>query len=367
LKSNDVILAGLSGGVDSSVAAALLLEAGHRVIGVTMKIWDEKRDAAGKIPPGASHACFGPGEAAEIEEARHIARVLGIPFHVAEVAEEYHEYVLSYFREEYRRGRTPNPCIMCNQRIKFGYLLQRAREMGIPFTRFATGHYARTLVHPRTGRHCVAKGTDPRKDQSYFLGLLTQNQVALSLFPLGGMQKSRVREEARRLRLPAADKEESQDFIEGGDYSVLFDSPPGPGPILSTDGKILGQHRGIIHYTVGQRKGLGICGPDPLYVKSIDPQKNAIVVAPAGRLAVKGLVTGPMSWMAVEGIDGPTRARVKVRLTQGDAACTISPLPGGRVEAAFDEAQMFVSPGQAAVFYEDGMIMGGGVIEEGVG
>lgn len=355
------VLVGMSGGIDSSVAAALLAGAGHDVAGVSMEIWD--REASGKEIGQAKHGCYGPGESQDIEDAREIARILGIPFFTIDVRKEYHEHVIDYVKREYIGGRTPNPCAMCNHRIKFGYLLQKARESGIGFDFFATGHYVIKYQDEMHGRFGLRKASDRAKDQSYFLSFLEQHQLERTLFPLGTHHKSEVRELARKYRLPVAEKPESQDFVGKAGYSSLFEEPSLPGPILDLEGNVRGTHSGIIHYTIGQRKGLGISDRNPLYVLKIDRDKNAIIVGPQERLYSPGLTARDMNWIGIAGLESPQTVKAKIRSAHKEEEALISPLEGNRVDVQFRNPQMGPTPGQVVVFYEDDRVLGGGIIE----
>jgi tRNA-uridine 2-sulfurtransferase len=266
------IAVGMSGGVDSSTVLALLAEAGADVMGITMKIW---RPGASKLAL-AENTCYGPGKEGSIAASAAICASLGVPYRVVDLAREYEERVIDYFKREYRSGRTPNPCVVCNRDIKFGFLLEKARAEGFAFDYFATGHYAR--IETRNGIPMLRRAALEAKDQSYFMFRLSPATLASVLFPLGSLDKSRVREEARRLGLSVAAKTESQDFIAGG-YGTLFDEVT-PGDIVDESGAVVGRHRGIVHYTIGQRRGLGIStGPEALYVKALDAAGNRVIVA----------------------------------------------------------------------------------------
>ena len=358
--SMETIAVGMSGGVDSCVAAALLKEQGRRVMGVTMKLW------SGDAPnlPGVRGACYGPGEAEDIALAAEVARDLGIPFHILDLHDAYEREVLDFVRLEYACGRTPNPCVRCNHIVKFGGLVEAARRAGLEFSHFATGHYARVAYDEARGRWALRKGADPLKDQSYFLSGLSQDQLARALFPLGGMTKTRVREKARTLGLKTHNRPESQDFIEG-DIGNMLHIPSSPGPILDAAGHVLGEHKGISFYTVGQRKGLGLAAADPLYVLSIDGSRNALVVGPKALLSSAGLIARDVNWIALDGLSRPLRAGVRIRSTHREAAALLEPMGDGRVRVRFDEPQSAVAPGQAAVFYDGDWVLGGGIIEAG--
>ncbi|HAM36256.1 MAG TPA: tRNA 2-thiouridine(34) synthase MnmA [Elusimicrobia bacterium] len=357
-----VVAVGLSGGVDSAMAAQLLKSQGHELIGLTMQTWDGSVALGGQ--EGRS-GCYGPGEAQDIAAASDVARRLGIPHHVVALAPEYRAEVLDYFTEEYRQGRTPNPCVRCNQKVKFGLLVERARRAGIRFDLFATGHYAR--LERREGRCLLKRAADRRKDQSYFLARLSQEQLRGLLLPLGELTKAQVKAEAARLGWRhLADKPESQDFIECRDYGVLFSkSDSRPGPILDLSGRRVGEHRGIIHYTVGQRKGVGLSGGGrPLHVVRIDACSNTVFVGPKEALYHRRVAIREVVWPALEAPPlGPLRADVQVRQQHRPAPALITPgVEPGTATALCDEPQLSVTPGQTAVFYQDDGVLGAGTI-----
>lgn len=359
---NNVVAVGLSGGVDSSVAAYLLQKKGYRVIGLTMQIWDGSLPIADEGRSG----CYGPGEARDIEAARALAARLGIPHHVVPLAPEYATEVLDYFRGEYRAGRTPNPCVRCNRTMKFGLLLERARAMGIAFDHFATGHYAR-LETGVDGLPVLKRAVDQTKDQTYFLSRLTRQQLAGVQFPLGNLTKLEVKALAREIGwADVADKDESQNFIESKNYGVLFsDREQTPGPITDTQGKVLGQHRGIVNYTIGQRKGLGLGGTaDPLYVVRLDACANTVIVGSHSDLFSRRLVAAELNWIGQPATPlEPTRVCAKIRQQHTEAPATLCGIPNtDKVEVLFDEPQMSVTPGQVVVFYGDDLVLGSGII-----
>jgi len=351
------VLAAMSGGVDSSVAAALMVEQGHEVIGATMSVWSGET-----LPHGDRHSCYGPEEEDDIIDAQKVANVLNIPFFVLDLREVYRQEVLGYTRREYCSGRTPNPCVRCNRRIKFDYLVDEAHQTGLEFDYLAMGHYARVQYDEAAGRYLLKKAKDGNKDQSYFLNLLTQQQLKHSLFPLGGYTKDEVRAKAQSLKLDVADKPESQNFIAGG-YSVLFDTPNEPGPILDKQGNALGQHKGITHYTIGQRHGLGIAASNPLYVTGIDNQRNAVYVGTKDELYKDELTATDLNWIAQESLAKPIRVKAKIRYRHAEADAWLTPDAGDKVNVKFDEPQMSITPGQAVVFYRGEMVIGGGTIE----
>ena len=351
----------MSGGVDSSVAAYLLQKQGYDVIGVTMQIWD----GALKLPDMGRAGCFGPGETRDLESARAAATRLGIPHVAVSLTDQFKRYVLDYFRAEYRAGRTPNPCVVCNQRLKFGFLLDRAREQGITFDFFATGHYARVVRDDTTGRCSLLRGVDHKKDQSYFLARLTQEQLRQVLFPLGELTKPDVIHLAREAGFDdIVARKESQDFIESDDYSALFQpADDRPGPIVDTNGHILGQHHGIIHYTIGQREGLKLGGQKrPLYVVGLDASTNRVIVGPGDGLLRAEFEAADCNWPTIEPPATPMEVTVRIRYNHHGCQAVVEPVSAGRVRVRLEEPQRAVAPGQAAVFYRDDLVLGSGWI-----
>jgi tRNA-specific 2-thiouridylase len=346
------VLVAMSGGVDSSVAAALLKEEGHDVMGVTMQLW-----------PPTQYSGRGVNA---IEDARKVAGQLGITHHVMDFREVFTRKVVDYFCREYSQGRTPNPCLRCNQYIKFGDLMERARELGADF--IATGHHARIERDKSTGRHLLKKGADAHKDQSYFLCQLSQEQLRHTMFPIGNSTKDRVRDIARQLNLPVAAKPESQEicFIPDDDYlQFLKDYIPRaaePGPILDEQGNTLGRHQGITGYTIGQRRGLGVAAEEPLYVTAIEPDRNAIVVGTRERIYGRELIASNLNWIARASPEHPIKAKAKIRYRHPEAEATVMPLDKASVYVKFAELQMAITPGQAIVFYDRDSVIGGGII-----
>jgi tRNA-specific 2-thiouridylase len=355
------VLVAMSGGVDSSVAAALLKRDGLDVVGVTMRIWNGE-----PVPEVRHHGCYGPSEDEDVEDARRVADRIGIPLHVIDLKQEYESSVLEYVRREYCLGRTPNPCVRCNPRIKFGALVKKAAEHGIRFDYMATGHYAR--VEFDSGRHLylLKKAKDSRKDQSYFLFALSQEQLGRSLFPVGEYTKEEVRKKARELQLVTAAKPESQDFVAGG-YCAPLKMAASPGPILDAKGVLLGRHRGIPFYTIGQRKGLGVQAKVPLYVTDIDTENNAIRVGPKVDLYEDELVASDLNWIAPRELREPTLVRARIRHNHTEADALVVPMDRDRVRVRFREPQMAIAPGQSVVFYKDETVVGGGTIESAAG
>lgn len=358
--SKTQVIVAMSGGVDSSIAAALLKEEGYEVIGVTMKIWDGKTPGEKRT----HHACYGPGEMEDVEEARKVAEMLGIPFHIFDLRKEYKTDVLDYFHHEYLSGRTPNPCLVCNRMIKFDALVKKVRNSGIEFDYIATGHYVRVRYDEERGRYLLMKALDAKKEQSYALYSLSQEQLGHCLFPLGDYTKEEVRNMARKIGLDVGDKPDSQDFIAGG-YSFFFNEAAKPGPILNKQGKILGEHRGIPFYTIGQRRGVGVRAKEPLYVTRIDPKRNAIVVGKKEELYGHALTASQLNWIAIKELKKPIKVTAKIRYRHKEVEAVIVPLNEDRVRVNFKEPQMAITPGQAVVFYDGDIVVGGGTIEQG--
>ena len=345
------VAVGLSGGVDSSVAALLLKEAGHEVVGVTMKLWRE-----GRYKGGTRDACFGAGEVMDVAQAAALAERLGIPYRAIDCADAYEREVLGYYRETALSGRTPNPCVFCNARMKFGLLPKLARESGLEFDAFATGHYARIVR--RGGRSAVQRAFDAGKDQSYFLYRLSQEQLASTLFPLGGLTKREVRAYAREHGLEMADKPDSQDFYSG-DTDELIGVSDREGEVVDESGRVIGRHRGYWHYTIGQRKGLGIASPNPLYVVRIDACRNRVVLGERASLTTGSFRVEGVNWMASAETGEPLTCGVKIRST-GDPR---GPVVFQNGVCTAPEGICGVTPGQSAVFYgADGEILCGGII-----
>jgi len=336
----------LSGGVDSSTAALLLKEAGYEVMAITMRLMPEEEPA-----PGKRH----------LHDAEQICRTLGIPFHILDLEKEFKQHVIDYFCREYARGRTPNPCIVCNRHIKFGLLLDHALSLDADY--LATGHYARVVHDGDTYR--LLKGIDPDKDQSYMLYTLGQDKLRCLLFPLGDYTKSQVRDLAKRKGLPTAGKPGSQDicFI-ASDYGAFLSRyfAPTPGEIVNSHGEVLGRHKGTALYTVGQRHGLGLATTTPVYVTKIELDKNRLIVGSKQELLAAGLIAREVSWISGKPPPQPMTAAVKIRYRSPDIAATIHPEPES-VKVSFHQPQPAVAPGQAVVFYRDSEVLGGGTIE----
>jgi len=349
------IVVAMSGGVDSSVAAALLKQAGHEVIGATMRLF---------TPPGGNN---GSGQAPDAaDDARKVAEKLEIPHQVIDLQDVFARTIIADFCEEYRLGRTPNPCVRCNQLIKFGILWEKARKLGADL--LATGHYARIETDETTNQRLLKKGKDHLKDQSYFLCRLTQEQLNRTSFPLGNLTKNEVREIARELGLPTTARPESREicFVPGDDYAAFLQSytpvAASPGPVLDTHGNVLGQHRGIMYYTIGQRKGLGIAAPSPLYVTAIKPADNTVIVGTKEQTYTSALAADNLNWISGAAPDYPLNVKARVRHRHAEAEATVTPLDNASIYVKFSAPQMAVTPGQSVVFYDGDAVIGGGTI-----
>lgn len=348
----------MSGGVDSAVAAALLAEQGHTITGVTLKLW-----CYGTSPVSPRACCTLDA----IDDARAVARRMGFPHYVVDAEEVFRARVLQPFLDAYAAGRTPYPCALCNQHLKFGDLVSRMELIGADA--LATGHYARVERMP-DGAVALRRAVDPAKDQSYALALVPRAALERALFPLGELTKEEVRAHAERLQLSVWDKPESQDlcFVPDGDYAGFMVDKLGerrgtePGPIEDASGHRLGMHRGIIHYTVGQRRGLGIAAAEPLYVLAIEPARDAVVVGPRDALESPGLVTEPMNWLLPTPPTSAIRVAAKIRYHHPPAEAEAHPGEGGRVEVRFTHPQSAITPGQTCVLYDGDRVIGGAAI-----
>lgn len=353
------VVVGMSGGVDSSVAAYLLKKQGYEVVGVTMQTWQDK-DAYVREKEG------GCGGLTAADDARRVAEALDIPYYVMNFKTDFRKSVVNYFVSEYKKARTPNPCIACNRYVKWEALLQRAGQIGADY--IATGHYAR-ITRLQNGRYSIRNSVTAAKDQTYALYNLTQDQLAHTLMPVGDYEKPRIRQIAEEIGLPVARKRDSQDicFVPDHDYAGFIERETGqqsqPGNFVDEDGKIMGQHRGIIHYTIGQRKGLGISSETPIFVKELRPETNEVVLCKSESLFARNCHVANVNYMAEAGLSEPVRVVGKVRYSHAGAPCLLIPQPDGNLLAVFDEPQRAMTPGQAAVFYRDDYVLCGGTIE----
>jgi tRNA-specific 2-thiouridylase len=361
VKNRQRIVVAMSGGVDSSLAAHLLLQKGYEVIGVTMRIWPSDDFHGAKANP---YGCCG---VRDVEDARRVARKLGIPFYVVNLEEEFNEQVVNYFCREYIHGRTPNPCIVCNEKMKFGRLWEKARSLEAQA--IATGHYARVEYDQKRRRYLLRKGVDDAKDQSYVLFSLSQDQLSHVRFPVGNLQKGETRRTARSLGMRVFDKPDSQEicFVGGKDYRPFLQKRMGramkPGLIVDRQGQVMGTHKGISAFTIGQRRGLGIAAGAPLYVIDIDQDSNRVIVGPEEEALTERCVASRVNWIVAECLTQPESFLAKIRYNHPGAEVFVDPVAEDCVVVRFKTPQKAVTPGQAVVFYRGDLVFGGGWIE----
>jgi tRNA-specific 2-thiouridylase len=351
--SEQRVVVALSGGVDSSVAAALCIEKGYKVVGLTMQLWEKER---------------GYGSLKDVADAKMVTRILNIPHHVVSLKEPFEQDVIDYFISEYKKGRTPNPCAVCNPKIKFGVLMEKAKKLGAEL--LATGHYAKIKYDNRGQRYILGRGNEHNKDQSYFLARLSQEALSQTLFPIGGCSKVKIRKLAQRFGLPVAEKKESQEvcFIPDGDVADFIErneaQPFPPGPIKDLEGEIVGEHQGIVRYTIGQRKGLGIATGQRRYVTRIDQSSNTIIIGDDRALYHHRFEVIDPNWVSVSDRQGSFNAKVKIRYKHKPAQARITPLSEERLEIKFNQPQRAITPGQLAVFYQKEQVIGSAWIEQ---
>ena len=364
-RPGDRVVVAMSGGVDSSLAAALLREQGYEVVGITMHLWDF--DQVGGNIHSDSSCCSTEGA----DDARAVCDKLGVPHYVVDFRDAFEANVVRSFVQEYLGGRTPNPCVLCNAHVKWGALLRKTQALGADY--LATGHYARVRFDPDVGRVVLRKGLDEGKDQSYALWQLDQPKLRRTIFPLGELRKSDARRRARSLGLKVSDKAESQEicFLPDNDYERFLRERVGSatalsrGPIFDRSGRTLGQHRGVALYTVGQRKGLGIAAGKPLYVTRLDAERNALWVGDLEALKSDTLIAAQPNWIAIERLEHELRVHAKIRYLHSAAPVTIRPKGTSHVLVRFQDPQYAIAPGQSVVFYDGDRVVGGGVIEQG--
>jgi tRNA-uridine 2-sulfurtransferase len=365
---DSTIAVAMSGGVDSSVVAGMLHRDGNRVVGLTMQLWNQRRLPALAPDKPTGRCC----SLEDVYDARHVAQHLGIPYYVVNFEDAFERQVVKPFVDEYLAGRTPIPCTLCNNFIKFDQFLEMAEGVGAE--RIATGHYARIAWNPDSGRWEMRRSADRAKDQTYFLFGLTQVQLSRTLFPLGGFEKAQVRELARELGIPTAEKPDSQEicFVPNGDYAAFIDAyfaeqgiAPSEtrGDLVTADGRVVGEHSGVHHFTVGQRRGLGVAAGEPLYVIATEPATRRVMVGRNDALLRPGMRVKDVNWISMAAPAVPVRAEIKIRNKHAAAPAAIQPVDATTVEITFDEPQRAVTPGQGAVFYSGELVLGGGWIE----
>jgi tRNA-specific 2-thiouridylase len=366
IQKQQTVAVAMSGGVDSSTVAALLCEQGYNIVGLTLQLWNQRRLAGHEgMPEAVTGRCCSLDD---VYDARRVSETLGIPYYVVNQESRFEEDVVRPFVQEYLSGRTPIPCSLCNNHLKFDQLLTTARQIGAEM--LATGHYARNEFDERTGRWLLKRPADASKDQTYFLFGLTQEQLSRTLFPLGEMRKPEVREEAKRVGLRVFEKQDSQEicFVPGGDYKKFLDAyleeqgeelPDTSGELVTTTGEVIGTHSGIHNFTVGQRKGLGIATGAPVYVLEIRGDKRQVIVGGGDELYSRTLIGRRANWIAIEELRDPMRVQTKIRHRHEAADATIEQVDDGDVKVTFDQPQRAITPGQAVVFYDGQVVVGG--------
>jgi tRNA-specific 2-thiouridylase len=354
------VMLGMSGGVDSSVAAAILLRQGYEVIGVTLQIWQDMDEERQKSEGGCCSL-------SAVDDARRVANKLGIPYYVLNFKDIFNKTVIEYFKDEYFKGRTPNPCIACNRHVKWQAMLDKAMSMGIDY--IATGHYAKVMQDDATGRFVLKKSVTERKDQTYALYNLTQHQLSHTLMPVGDYTKDQIREIAKEIGLSVATKPDSQEicFIHDNDYGRFLsencDKEILPGKFVDTKGNVLGTHKGIVHYTVGQRKGLGIAFGKPMFVVAVNPGNNTVILGDDSEVFSDTLTASDLNFISIEKPFDGMRVTAKIRYSAKEAAATIHVIDDRKIKVVFDMPQRAITPGQSVVFYDGDVVVGGGTID----
>ena len=354
------VVVGMSGGVDSSLASALLKKEGYDVIGATFRMWPKE-----ECGQSVGRACC---SLEAVTRARAVSEDLGMPYYVVDFSADFKKHVIDYFCSEYLKGRTPNPCIICNEKIKFGKLLEKAVSLGASWV--ATGHYAKLDVDRMSSRILLKEGKDKAKEQSYFLFNLSQEQLKHALFPLGDLTKDKVRSIAKRMKVKTCATASSQDicFVQDQNYAEYIKKKTGleikKGEIVDKHGKVLGHHKGIPFYTIGQRRGLGVAYKEPLYVTAIDIESNRVVVGVRADVMKRGLIADKLNWISIEDIDKPLKVMAKIRYNHKKVKATVTKLGPDSVRVEFEEPQAAPTPGQAVVFYDKDVVVGGGWIRE---
>lgn len=355
------VMLGMSGGVDSSVAAAVLLEKGYEVIGVTMQIWQDMDEDKKMVEGGCCSL-------SAVDDARRVANKLNIPYYVLNFRDVFKEKVIDYFVAEYKEGRTPNPCIACNRFVKFEAMLDKAKSMGIDY--IATGHYAKIEYDEGLGRYLLKKSVTAAKDQTYALYTMTQDQLSRTLMPIGSYEKTRVREMAKEIGLTVANKPDSQEicFVDDNDYGRYIaentDTEIKPGYFVDIKGNILGKHKGIVHYTIGQRKGLGISLGKPAFVVEIDVANNRVILGDNDEVFKDTLIAKDLNWISIDKLNDDIEVTAKIRYSAKEAEAIVTPIENDRVMVKFQAPQRAITPGQSVVFYQGDIVVGGGTIEK---
>jgi len=361
MQNKTSVAVGISGGIDSAMTAYLLKESGFRVIGITMQTWDQNLT----MPKTVKSGCFGPAQQESIQSAARLCQKLEIEHYVVPLQEEFQQRVINYFCQTYLQGKTPNPCLVCNAYLKFALLPQKAKFMGLEFDYFATGHYALLGYNEQLKRYQIKKAKDANKDQSYFLAFLSQEQLAETLFPLGSYTKQEIKNLAADIGFDElVSRKESQDFLQSSDWTALFKPEDyQEGEIVDLSGKVIGTHKGIIKYTIGQRRNLGVSGfHEPRFVLEIDAKRNRIVIGTKENLFKNRCMVTNMNWVSIPAPAKQFRAKAKIRFLHSPADCIVTPINDSEIEVLFTAPQLAITPGQGLVLYLEDLLLGGGFI-----